>query len=187
MMIEERSVKYTKDVIDVKVYDTGLQDWNGLDNLYANKFFRNKVICRFDVVRYLDKYFEEETIRNHRTELLILAKMIVTDPVIYSNAIMEFIRQDAKFRQSIISLYNSCPEDEIFGYYLSKCFADVIKGVEDYFRMYFRGEKEVVICISNGYLYFSVADEDYIPTLPSKVECEVVSCAKAWSGSVKYV
>lgn len=188
-MINEYNVpiKYTKCTTTVTNYDTGLTDWENLDEFYRDRILRDKVVCRLDAALFLTKYFEEETVRTYRPVLMMMAKGLVTDPVKFSNCVKDFMQCDKKFRSAIHDIFNSCPEEQSFGGYIIDVLADVFKNAESTYRGFFRGKPEVVICISNGYLYFSVEDINKKPLLPDKIDCEVLSYAKNWRGDFQFI
>lgn len=179
-------VKYTKCTTTVVTYDTGLTDWDGLDDIYKGSILRDKVVCKMDISMLLSRYFKEETIRKYRPVLLMIAKGLITDPVKFSNCIKEFIDIDEVFHDAIHDIFNSCPEEQSFGSYIIDVLADVFKNAESTYRSFFRGKPEVVICISDGYLYFSVEDVVREPMLIHKLDCEVLSYAKNWRGNFQY-
>lgn len=180
-------VKYTKSTTTVTTYDTGLTDWKDLDDCYKDMILRDKVVCKMDVSLLLTKYFEEDTVRKYRPVLMLMAKGLITDPVRFSNCVKDFIQCDKKFRSSIHDIYHSCPEEQSFGSHIIDVLADVFKNAESTYRGFFRGKPEVVICISDGYLYFSVEDINKEPMLIERLDCEVLSYAKNWRGNFQFL
>lgn len=179
------SIKYLKDTTTVTTYDTGLTDWDNLDNLYRGKSLRNKVVVRFDVTKFLNKYFEIETIQEYRPVFMMIANGLVTDPNQFSAVLTQLVNTDKVFAKEVINLFHSCPEESSLGTHIIESIAGVFKSVELNYRSFFRGKPEVVICVSNGWLYFSVEDTEYTPVLPNEVECEVLSYAKNWRGNFR--
>lgn len=175
-------VKYTKCKTATKNYDTGLVDYDNIESFYKGQCIRDKVICRLDATYYFRKYFTEETINKYRPALMMLATGQVLDPETLSNVINEFIDIDKEFAKAIVRLFHSCPEDCIFGIYIIQCLADVLINAEQDYRNFFRGKPQVVICLSDGYIYFSVSDVDMKHYLPCNLECEVISYGKNWKG-----
>ena len=116
----------------------------------------------------------------------MIAKGKIEDPKQFSDVILQLINDDKVFAEEIVNLYHSCPEEQAFGYHIIRAIADVFKNVESDYRTFFRGRPEVVICISDGYLYFSFEDTDEGPLLRDKLECEVLSYAKNWRGKFRY-
>ncbi len=180
-------VKYTKLTTTVTTYDTGLTDWENIESIYRDQSLRDKVVCRLDVTMLLSRYFELDTIRAYRPVIMLIVKGLVTDPTKFSNCIKDFMKLDSKFRSSIQDIYNSCPEEQSFGSYIIDVLADVFKNAESTYRGFFRGKPEVVICVSDGYLYFSIEDSMRVPTLPDKIDCEVLSYAKNWRGEFQFL
>ena len=186
MVIESQAVKYTKTMVNVTHYDTGIADWEGIRDVYAGQSIRNKVVCRFDAAQFLNMYFKKETIDVYRPVLLMLAKAQVTDPARFSGAIKDFIKMDSVFADKIHNIFHSCPEDLSFGSHIIQCLADVFINIESRYRTFFRNRPEVVICVSDGWLYYSFEDSKVGPLLPDKVESEVLSYAKNWDGTFRY-
>ncbi len=185
-MAELQSLKYTKDLCAVTRYDTGICDWDGIEEAYRNKSFRDKVICRFDATCYLEDYFSKSTIKTYRPVLLMIAKAQVLDPNKFSEAIKDFIKLDPVFADRIHDIFHSCPEERSFGWHIIQTLADVFINTEEKYRSFFRGRPEVVICVSNGYLYYSFEDSKVGPLLPDRVDCEVLSYVKNWDGTFRY-
>jgi hypothetical protein len=181
------SIKYTKCTTTVTTYDTGIKDWDNLESYYRNNSIRNKVVCRADVMQLLECYFEMETIKKYRYVLMLIMKGQVKDPKQFSGCIKDFMSMDKKFRSAIQDIYNSCPEEQSFGYHIMQVLADVLINAESSYRGFFRGKPEVVICVSDGYLYFSVEDSNSKPLLPNRIDCEVLSYAKNWNGEFQYI
>lgn len=179
------SIKYLKETTTVKTYDTGLTDWENLDTLYRGRSLRNKVVLRTDITKYLTKYFMIETITKYRPVFMMIANGTITDPEKFSTIINELVNTDEVFAKEIVHLFHSCPDDYAFGVHIIESIADIFKNVESTFRSFFRGKPEVVICVSDGWLYFSVEDNYYTPELPDNIECEVLSHAKNWRGNFK--
>lgn len=188
MWMERSSVKYTKFTTIVNHHDTELMTWENLDNCYLNQSVRDKVVCKFDATYVLQHYFSKETVTKYREALMKIANAeeVALDAKTFSDAITTWLEEDEVFRNNIRTIYYSCPDNSSFGWHIINTFADAIKSVEAKYRSFFRGRPEVVICISNGYLYFSIPDIDYKPVLPDKVECEVLSYAKNWRGEFEY-
>lgn len=188
-MFQENDVplKYTGTVTTVTTYDTGLKDYANIDEIYAMASLREKVVCKMDITFELSRYFKEETIRELRPVLMVIAKGLLTDPVEFSKCITTLINYDERFKKAIRDIYNSCPEDVSFGNHIINVISDTILSTETNYRSFFRGKPEVVICISDGYLYFSVVDVDTVPMLPNKYDLEVLSRAKNWRGVFQYV
>lgn len=180
-------VKYTKCTTTVTTYDTGLTDWDGIDSFYRGQSLRDKVVCRLDTALLLTRYFEEETVRTYRPVLMLIVKGLVTDPDRFSKCIKEFMELDSRFRSAVQTIYNSCPEEQSFGNYIIEVLADIFKNAESTYRSFFRGKPEVVICVSDGYLYFSVEDSLRVPTLPDNIDYEVLSYAKNWRGDFQFL
>ena len=186
MMTETVTLKYTKSNVSVDNYDTGLSLWNGIDEVYRDSNLREKVVVKMDIMDTLCKYFEKDTIKEYREVLLAVAEGRVTDPELLSKVITSLVEDDEIFPEKLNILFQSCPEDSSFGSYIIYSLASTIKSVENFYRTYFRGRAEVVVCLSHGYLYFSVPDENRDCLLPEEKECEVLSYAKSWKGTFKY-
>lgn len=186
-MTEQQQVKYTKTVVDVVSYDTGLHDWQGIDNVYRGQTLRGKVVCRFDASVFLRSYFSDEIITKYRPVLLMMAKAQVMNPVTFSDAIKDLIKMDPLFAEKINDIFHSCPEDRSFGWHIMQTLADIFINTESKYRTFFRNRPEVVICMSDGYLYYSFDDVNKSPLLPDRVECEVLSNVKNWNGEFRYM
>lgn len=186
MVIDSQMVKYTKTFVRVIYYDTGISDWEGIDNVYKGQLLRNKVVCKLDVSVFLKGYFSLDIIEKYRKELLLVAKAKVTDAELLSKVLLALLKEDTYFAEKINFLYHSCPVDISFGSYIIQKMADVFRDVEERYRTFFRGRPEVVICVSDGYLYFSFEDNSTGPLLPDNLKCEVLSYAKNWSGNIRY-
>lgn len=180
------SVKYTREQAKVITYDTGIQDWENLDQYYQGQSLRNKVVCKTDITVFLNELFSEETIKKYRPVLMMIAKGLLTDPQQFSAVIKDFIKMDEVFADKINYLFHGCPEDISFGSYIIENIAGILKDTESRYRTFFRGNPEVVICTSDGWLYFSFEDSLSGPFLPDKIECEVLSYAKNWKGQYRY-
>lgn len=183
---EYLSVKYTHDTTKVTTYHTQIQDWDNIENMYRNQQFRDKVICRIDVSYYLERYLQRDTIKQYRPVIMMIAKGLLMDANKFSDIMMYLIDNDSKFVEEIVHLYHSCDEQSTFGHHIIQTFADVFREAENDYRSFFRHKPEVVICVSNGYLYFSFEDTERGPLLPDKVDYEVLSYAKNWKGEVRY-
>lgn len=186
MIVDYQSVKYTRESTRVVTYDTGIQDWDNLDELYRGQSLRNKVVCKTDATIFLRELFSEDVIKKYRTVLMMIAKGQVTEPNQFSAVIKDFIKMDSVFANKINYLFHGCPEDRSFGSYIIENIAGIITDTEARYRTFFRGNPEVVICISNGWLYFSFEDSLSGPFLPDKIECEVLSYAKNWKGQYRF-
>lgn len=188
-MVTEKDmpVKYTKYSVTITTYDTGIADWDNVELCYRGESLREKVVCRLDACKFLDKYFLPSTIEKYRPVLMMIMKGIVSDPNTLSKCIYDLIDIDEVFREQIVHMFHSCPEDTTFGVYIIKTLADTLINAEINYRNFFRGLPQTVICISDGYLYFSVEDKNNEALLPDKVECEVLSYAKNWRGVFKYL
>lgn len=179
-------VKYTKRLVDVIVYDTGISDWQDIEECYRGAILRDKVVCRIDATYVLYSYFKKETIEKYRPVFMYIIKGLSTDAEKFSACIKDLMNEDETFRSRIRDIYNSCPEDCSFGWHIINTLANAVLSVEAAYRSFFRGKPEVVVCLSDGYLYFSVEDSDRITTLPCEVNCEVISHAKNWRGTIQF-
>lgn len=186
MIVDYQNVKYTKDTTRVITYDTGVTDWDDLDSFYRGRSLRNKVVCKADITMFLKELFSEEIISKYRPVLMMIAKGQITDPKQFSDVVKDLIKMDDVFRNKINFLFHGCPEDVSFGQYIIQNIAGIITDTETRYRTFFRGNPEVVICISNGWLYFSVEDILRAPMLPDEISCEVLSYAKNWNGQFRY-
>lgn len=186
MTTELQSVKYTKTTTSVTYYDTGICDWADLDEVYRYQSLRGKVVCKMDATYFLNAYFSEETIEKYRPVLLMIAKALVLDPTQFSDVIKDLLKMDPVFALKIHDIFHSCPEDRSFGWHIIQTLADVFINVESRYRTFFRNRPEVVICVSNGFLYYSFDDTGIGPLLPDKVNCEVLSNVKNWNGEFRY-
>lgn len=185
-MTEMVLIKYTKMTIPVYHYDTGIELWEGIDSCFRGQQLRGKVVCKLDATDLMTDYFTAETLKKFRPVILMIAKGQVTDPTQFSNVIKEFIQMDETFANKIRDIYAGCPEDCSFGVHLIRTLASFFTNVESNYRTFFRGRPEVVICMSDGYLYYSFNDDETGPLLPDKVDCEVLSYVKNWNGEFHY-
>lgn len=186
MITDYQSIKYTREQTKVITYDTGLTDWENLDLYYRGQTLRNKVVVRADATIFLRELFSEEIIKKYRPVLMMIAKGLLTDANQFSAVIKDFIKMDEVFANKINYLFHGCPENISFGLYIIENIAGIITDTEARYRTFFRGNPEVVICISDGWLYFSFEDSLTGPTLPDEIECEVLSNAKNWKGQIRY-
>lgn len=186
MTTDLQNVKYTKVITSVTHYDTGLCDWSDIEQAYRNQSLRGKVVCRFDACYFLNAYFSEDIVRKYRPAILMLAKALVLDPNQFSDVIKDLLKMDKVFADKIHDIFHSCPEERSFGWHIIQTLADVFINVESRYRTFFRNRSEVVICVSDGYLYYSFDDTGIGPLLPDRVECEVLSNVKNWNGQYRY-
>lgn len=186
MEINSIVLKYTKIPVNVATYDTGLSDWNDIDDTYRGSTLREKVVCRIDVTNVLTQMFTPDTVNKYKPVIMMIAKGQVTDPNTLSKCIQDFIEMDALFRTRIVQLFHSCPDEDNFGWYVIQAIANLLLNVEAEYRSFFRGTSNVVICVSNGFLYFSIEDVFNEPVLPHKVEWEVLSRVKNWNGKFNF-
>lgn len=180
------TLKYTKIPVNVTSYDTGLSDWNNIDEVYRGSTLREKVVCKIDVTNVLTQMFLQETVDKYKPVIMMIAKGRVTDPCTLSKCIQDFIEMDCLFRTRIVQLFHSCPDEDNFGWYVIQAIANSLLNVEAEYRAFFRGTQNVVICVSNGYLYFSIEDIFSVPVLPYEVEWEVLSRVKNWNGKFNF-
>lgn len=186
MIIDYQSIKYTRESTRVTTYDTGLTDWDNLDQFYRGQSLRNKVVCKTDATIFLKELFSEDIIKKYRPVLMMIAKGQLVDANQFSAVIKDFIKMDPVFANKINYLFHGCPEDRSFGSYIIENIAGIITDTEARYRTFFRGNPEVVICVSDGWLYFSFEDSLSGPFLPDKIECEVLSYAKNWKGQYRF-
>lgn len=186
MEIDSIVLKYTKTPVNVTSYDTGLSDWSNIDETYRGAILREKVVCKIDATNVLTQMFTQETVNKYKPVIMMIAKGQVTEPNTLSKCIQDFIEMDALFRTRIVQLFHSCPDEENFGWYVIQAIANLLLNVEAEYRSFFRGTSNVVICVSNGFLYFSIEDTYKEPVLPHKVEWEVLSRVKNWNGKFNF-
>ena len=180
-------LKYVRGTVPVNEYETGWVDYPDIDSYYRNVTIRDKVIIKMDLAKFYEEYFEKETIAKYKPVIFMIAKGLVTDPTTLSNVIMDFINNDRVFKKQITTLYYSCPDDMSFGHHIMNTLAMIPTRVEEDLRSFFRGKPSVVICTSDGYLYFSIEDTTRIPLLPYEIEYEVLSNVKSWRGTFTVV
>ena len=121
MFSEMRKVKYTKVETLVTTYDSGIESWNDIYNIFKGSSIRNKVICRLDLLDMLEDTFNEETRIKYRNAIMYLAKGLCTDPVTLSGAFKEFVECDQTFANKITSMYYTLgPQESIGGKFLSE-------------------------------------------------------------------
>jgi len=180
-------VKYLKCTVPAISYDTGIVDYQNLDSYFRGVYIRDKVILRVNLSTFFEEFFTKETISKYWVGILMIAKGLCTDPNQLSKVINDLIDKDDVFREKIRYIYLSCPDDVSFGQHIMNTLASVIVKVENEYRSFFRGKPSVVICTSDGYLYFSIEDKDTEPLLPYKVDCEVLSNVKSWRGKFTWL
>ena len=157
MNSEMRKPKYSNTMIAVQTFDTGLESWENLENIYSVPV-RNRIICRFDMVNLLREYFEERHIEKYREVLYFIATGNFKDAEMLSDLIQAFLKEDAVFRKSISKIFNNCPLDKSFGEYIAIEFATVMLTYQRELTDLLVGRGEFVICNSDGYLYLSFPD-----------------------------
>lgn len=186
MHVSYLTAKYTNTDVAVNEYETGIKDWQCIDELYLNRKFRDKVICKIDATKFFNQYFSEDTIIKYRPVLMLIAKGCVRNPEQFSAVIKDFLEKDEVFATKINFIFHECPEDVSFGDYIIASLANILIETESRYRTFFRGRKEFVICMSDGWLYVSFDDDYTGPLFPDNVECEVLSYAKNWRGQIRY-
>lgn len=181
MYSETRRLKYANITTTVHVYDTNLETWDNIyDEFKVN--VRSRVICRHDLIPHLNRFFSEEFISKNRQALLILAQGSIKDPETLSNLINTMLEEDTKFREGINILFGDCPYDMSFGEYIGIGLAGELLTFVQRTRERWTGCKEFVICESDGYLYFSVPDEqDYTMKTFDRNDYEVIHYGKNWN------
>lgn len=186
MVVESLRAKYTREELRVIYYDTGICDWSSIDEVYRGASIRDKVVCRFDVAQFLNVYFSEQVIKKYRPVLMMIAKAQVVDPNKLSGVLYDLLKMDEVFANKIHYLFHTCPEDISFGSHIIQKLADVFIDTEKRYKEFFTKRPEFVICVSDGWMYYSFNDTLDGPLLPDKVECEVLSYAKNWNGNFRY-
>lgn len=180
-------LKYTGELTTVTEYDSGLLSYAGIDVAFRNDSYRNKVICRLDCMYYLTQYFKEETITKYRDALYMIISRQITDVNTISDCFMQLCKEDSVFADKLYDIYHFYDSSKSFGDCILDCMSSALKNFDSLYRNFFRGKKEFVIALSDGYLYFSVQDEDYPVRVLKGSRCEVLSYAKNWSGKFEYV
>lgn len=187
MFSEYRKVKYTKEESLVTTYDSGLESWNDIYNILKGISVRNKVICRIDLLEMLEDTFNAETRIKYRNAIMYLANGLCKDANTLSEVLKDLVNIDDVFSSKITMLYHILEEHESLGNKFLNMLSGRLYSFEEYFRQLFRGGSEFVICISDGYLYFSIADADYEVGLPKDFKVEVLSYARYWKGNIKVI
>lgn len=185
-VVRTEKLKYTKASVEVYTFETGLSVWKDIEWYYRDESFRDKVICRIDTIPLLHDIFSREILEKYRTAIFFLASMQSHDPEQISGIIRQLADIDKLFASKITEYYYTCDMDVSFGEYIIQSIADAIRMQENRFRDFFRGKTESVICLSNGYLYICVPDGWDTIAMPEKVNCEVISNAKNWSGQITF-
>lgn len=157
MFCEMRKPKYTNIMTHVQVFDTGLEKWDNIEEIFKVPV-RNKVICRFDMVNLLSDYFTEESLVKYRDALYFIATGNIKDADLLSKFLKMFLDTDQKFHRGIEKIYHNCPLDKSFGEYIAIDFAMVMLKYQQELSEYLVGKSEFVILNSDGYLYISVPD-----------------------------
>ena len=184
MVVVSDKLKYINNIFNVECYDTGMKVYKGIDEAYLNSKI-NKVIIKLDLMYYFNDWFEQSHIDEYKDAILIIAKGLLREPKTFSEAIGFFVDNDKVFKKKIQELWGSCYWDSTFGDYIIDMFAKVITDKEEYYKEYFRGRSEFVICVSDSYMYFSIPDEkEYILRLPNDIKYEVITNVKDWKGTV---
>lgn len=175
-------LKYTKEVLNVYTLPTGLRVWDKIDSYYKDYQFRDKVICRIDVVKLLTDTFSKKTLEAYRNAIFNIASLGISDPEKLSNMIITLAKNDVVFASKLNEYYYTCDIDCSFGEYIITSLANKILYYEDFFRQSFRGMTQSVICLSAGYLYICLPDVSGKHWMPCNAEVEVLSYAKNWRG-----
>lgn len=178
-------LKYTKRLVDVFTYDSGLESWCDVDELFSETFVRNRVICKFDLIKTFHDLFLPSTIENYRDIVMWLFNRTYDDEDMLSQTIKALMEGDRVFNNKVVNIFYSLRQDESLGNKLLSCLSDRVLEQDSFYRAYFRNKPETFMFISEGYLYFAVADADYVVQLPDKCEVEVISYAKNWNGSIE--
>lgn len=152
-----RKPKYSTTTTTVQTFDTGLQSWENIEQIYSIPV-RNRIICRFDMVNLLEKYFTKEHLENYRDVIYYIATGQMRDADILSQLLQAFLDEDTVFRKNISTIFNNCPLDSTFGEYIAIEFATVMLTYQQELTQSLVGRGEFVICNSDGYLYLSFPD-----------------------------
>lgn len=161
-------------MLDVTHFNTNLCFVKGIDEVYKGGV-KGKVIARIDLLPALEEFFSKELIEATRSSLLRVVQGTCNEELL-SKLLTIYLDADTKFRQTINKLFNECPPNSSFGYYIGVGLANRIIAYHNQIKQSFVGRSEFYICESNCYLYFSFPDiEGYEFNL---YPYEVVSYAK---------
>lgn len=182
MIAYTEKLKYAG-ITDVYEFGFGLKSYMNIYDIYNCSSVRDKVICRACMLDYLKDYFSESTLIEYGEVIFMLCTRQVEDVNTISNCLIELMEKDPIFENKLKEIYATMDKENIsFGDAILNSIAGVLSGKEDYFRSYFRHKKEFVICVSDGWLYFSVQDENKPIDFPKDIRVEVLSYAKNWTG-----
>lgn len=164
-------------MLDVTHFNTNLCSVKGIEQVYKGSI-KGKVIARIDLFPALEEFFSERVITAMRGSLLRVVQGTCNEELL-SQLLTIYLDADTKFRQTINKLFNECPPNYSFGYYIGIGLANRILKYHDQIKQSFVGRSEFYICESDCYLYFSFPDiEGYeYKAYPY----EVVSYAKNWN------
>lgn len=183
--MEIQRLKYTHEDIEIITSATGLTTYNGVYDIYKGASLRNRVVCRADVVYVFNKFMSPDVAKMCRDALLRIASGDQSDPELFSSFMLTLAKEDKLFANSLNLMFGLCPTNVSFGGYIACTFANIINDEVEMYRRFFRGSDPMVVCYSDGYIYFSVVDENVIPELPVSIDVEMVSYAKNWRGNFK--
>lgn len=185
-MVQQRKVKYLREETTVYVFDTRMESWVNIENMYRGVSIRDKVICRVDLTRYLTCMFKDKTLDEYRNAIMNIITYKMSDVATVSAVLTILAGKDEVFANQLKEILVLCNEEDSFGNCILSAISDVIFNQVIKYTTFFRGEEEVVICCSDGFLYFSTPDDKHVLTLPCGAECEVISHAKNWSSIIEY-
>lgn len=183
MWKSEEKLKYANVYTDVFTNEYGLSSYSNIYQVYYGQSYRNRVVCRLDVVSTLQKYFSKAVLEKYRNVVYMIASKAITNVEQFSGCLLELCNIDKVFASQLTEMLYFKEDDKSFGDTIMQTLANEISLTENYFSSFFRGKPEFVICLSDGWLYFSVPDENRNVVLPYQVKTEVLSNAKNWKGS----
>lgn len=187
MFNETRKIKYTKLETTVTTYENGLESWVGIANAFNDLSIRGKAVCRIDLLESFDDMFKEETRTEYRNAIMVLANGKCKDVNTISTVLKQLVELDPIFESKIINMYYGLRPDQSLGGVFLNELSSRIGYFDGFFRNFFRGKSEFVICVSDGYLYFSIEDINYELALPRLFKVEVLSNARNWKGNIKVI
>ena len=182
------SVKYISYSLKGIEYSTGLYDVVDLDDIYACTRLRGRVVAKIDVLSLLTNVFTYEIVKEVREFLMLVLKGEVREPNSLSNFILELYKADDVFRKYLRDTINKLDCDEvIIDGIIREIVGEMSRQYEE-FDKYCTGINQYVICMSDGYMYYSFADSEFGPVLPfsEDIKSEVVSNVKNWKGNIRY-
>lgn len=179
---------YTNENVAVTEYRNGLSVIKNVDSYYKDRFIRNRVIIKIDLIAELRGYFTESTLASCRNIIFNLMIGNLNKEQI-SRVFKTFYMEDTQFRKCIAELYYF--NDGAYQYSLYTLFMSKVVGAyKAALNMIMNDAAEhdyKVLFDVNGYVYIAIRDLSNPLYLPDGVKEEVLSSAKVWNREIKRV